>query len=246
MNNYFESYLESKITADQLIDKLECNLNENIIQDFKSFLKKGKEITEKTFDKLSKWILKELEVEVYIFDKLIEKLKKVSGKIIELFLTIFKRIKQFKDKNPKLFKLIVIIFLIICIILISAVVAYSQTQGQPVNIEQFGIDSDMLNAMIGFADTYGLDPKITAALIDLKDGTIDLDYNNPELSKTYIESIRKVMIDEKDSDPYFWQKFVNWMEVGEKYVDVMIETISKEGPGNKDTSQTFNFLSKSR
>ena len=79
--NNFKLYLESKITADDLLDRLESKINENIITDFKSFLDKGKTITESVFQKISDWILKQLEVESYVFEKIIENLKRYSKKM---------------------------------------------------------------------------------------------------------------------------------------------------------------------
>ena len=142
----FKLYLESRITADDLLDRLESKINENIITDFKSFLDKGKNITESVFQKISDWILKQLEVESYVFEKIIENLKRYSKKIFELILAVLKRVKDFKEKYPKLFKAVIIVFTILLIILITAVVAYSQTTGQPVSLEEFGIDSGMLDA----------------------------------------------------------------------------------------------------
>jgi hypothetical protein len=239
----FKLYLESKITADDLLDRLESKINENIITDFKSFLDKGKTITESVFQKISDWILKQLEVESYVFEKIIENLKRYSKKIFELILAVLKRVKDFKEKYPKLFKAVVIVFTILLIILITAVVAYSQTTGQPVSLEEFGIDSGMLDAMIGFSNDLDLDVKTQAALIDLKDGSIDLDWNNKELSKKYIEQIRKTMIEVKHED-WFWQKFSYWKEIGEKYVDVIHKKVTMSGPNSSFQQDTYSFYTK--
>jgi hypothetical protein len=241
--SYFNLYLDSKIGVDELINSLELRIDENIISNFKSFIDKGKKLTEESINKILGWISKQLEVESYIFDKIIENLKKVGSKIIELLLAVLKRIKDFKDKHPKIFKAIVIILTIVIIILISAVVAYSQTTGQPVSIEEFGINSEMLDAMIGFSSQYKLDPKIQAALVDLKDGSIDLDWNNVETSKSYIESIRKSMISMKDEE-YFWHRFSNWIEIGEKYVDVIHKKVTMVGQDSSFQSDTYSFYTK--
>ena len=170
-------------------------------------------------------------------------MKRYSKKIFELILAVLKRVKDFKEKYPKLFKAVVIVFTILLIILITAVVAYSQTTGQPVSLEEFGIDSGMLDAMIGFSDDLDLDVKTKVALIDLKDGSIDLDWNNKELSSKYIEQIRKTMIEVKHED-WFWQKFSYWKEIGEKYVDVIHKKVTMSGPNSSFQQDTYSFYTK--
>ena len=113
--------------------------------------------------------------------------------------------------------------------MISAATAWAQSQGQPVDlVNDFGITKEGLDILIGFQEEMlsngsPTDIKLQAALIDLKDGKIDLSYNSVELCKSYINEL-KGLIQSKPQLKIFLEDF---REVGEKLVDVSVETIKR-------------------
>lgn len=244
-------YLNDEITCEDVINSiLSDRINEGIIDNFKNFLNSAKSISEKNLEKLIEWAKKTFDVEIDTIKKLYDFIKKTLKKVYQLFIQVLKKIKQFKEKHPILFKVIVIITLIILIVMISAATAWAQSQGQPVDlVNDFGITKEGLDILIGFQEEMlsdspasQVDIKLQAALIDLKDGKIDLSYNSVELCKSYINELKGLI----QSKPKLKVFLADFREVGEKLIDVSVETIKRyDDQGNLTYSaETINILKK--
>ena len=230
LESKLSSYLNDEITCEDVINSiLSDQMNEGIIDNFKNFLNSAKSISEKNLEKLIEWAKKTFDVEIDTIKKLYDFIKKTLKKVYQLFIQVLKKIKQFKENNPVLFKVIVIITLIILIVMISAATAWAQSQGQPVDlVNDFGVTKDGLDMLIGLheemlSDGSPTNIKLQAALIDLKDGKIDLSYNSVELCKTYINELKGLI----QSKPQLKVYLADFREVGEKLIDVSVETIKR-------------------
>ena len=244
-----KSYLKDEITCEDVINSiLSDRINEGIIDNFKNFLNSSKSISENSLKKLIEWTKKTFDVEIDTIKKLYDFIKTTLKKVYQLFMQVLKKIKQFKEKHPILFKVIVIITLIILIVMISAATAWAQSQGQPVDIvNDFGITKEGLDMLIGFQEEMlnngsPTDIKLQAALIDIKDGKIDLSYNSVELCKTYINDLKGLI----QSEPELKGYLEDFREIGEKLIDVSVETIKRyDDRGNLTSSaETINILKK--
>jgi len=232
LESKLSSYLNDEIACEDVINSiLSDRINEGIIDNFKNFLNSAKSISEKNLEKLIEWAKKTFDVEIDTIKKLYDFIKKTLKKVYQLFIQVLKKIKQFKEKHPILFKVIVIIALIILIVMISAATAWAQSQGQPVDlVNDFGITKDGLDMLIGLHEEMlsdspasPADIKLQAALVDLKDGKIDLSYNSVELCKTYINELKGLI----QSKPQLKVFLGDFREVGEKLVDISVETIKR-------------------
>ena len=249
LESKLSSYLNDEITCEDVINSiLSDRINEGIIDNFKNFLNSAKSISEKNLEKLIEWTKKTFDVEIDTIKKLYDFIKTTLKKVYQLFMQVLKKIKQFKEKHPILFKVIVIISLIILIVMISAATAWAQSQGQPVDIvNDFGITKEGLDMLIGFQEEMvnngsPTDIKLQAALIDIKDGKIDLSYNSVELCKTYINDLKGLI----QSEPELKGYLEDFREIGEKLIDVSVETIKRyDDRGNLTSSvETIKILKK--
>ena len=97
--------------------------------------------------KIIEFYWKALEVGLKIGFKILEKVKSITGWIIE-------KIKGFKEKNPVLWKVLVITILVLLLLIISCGVAHAAVTGQPV-------DEKYINIAIGFLQDMNEHGKIT-------------------------------------------------------------------------------------
>ena len=155
-NNYdpVEAYLLDQISEEVFFNYLN-SLNEGIFD----FLKD----------------LKQKIIDVYwnILTKSVTIGFKILQKVKSFFSWVWSKIKSFKEKNPILFKVLVITILVILILIISGSVAYAATTGKPIQTEYINLAIGLINDMKedGSLDNVSqLDvSKATAYLIKLRD-----------------------------------------------------------------------------
>jgi len=175
--------------------------------------------------KIIEFYWKALEVGLKIGFKILEKVKSITGWIIE-------KIKSFKEKNPQLWKVLVITILVLLLLIISCGVAHAAVTGQPV-------DEKYINIAIGFLQDMNEHGKITtytdldvsksiAYLIELKGRGQVLQTDSTQfgqmavdLANVAIKSAKTIAEDSKTDTPT-----LNWcidlLQRGEKFVSYEI------------------------
>lgn len=171
--------------------------------------------------KIIEFYWKALEVGLKIGFKILEKVKSITGWIIG-------KIKGFKEKNPVLWKVLVITILVLLLLIISCGVAHAAVTGQPV-------DEKYINIAIGFLQDMNEHGKIKsytdldvsksiAYLIELKGRGQVLQTDSTQfgqmavdLANVAIKSARTIAEDSKTDTPT-----LNWcidlLQRGEKFV----------------------------
>ncbi len=171
--------------------------------------------------KIIEFYWKALEVGLKIGFKILEKVKSITGWIIG-------KIKGFKEKNPVLWKVLVITILVLLLLIISCGVAHAAVTGQPV-------DEKYINIAIGFLQDMNEHGKITtytdldvsksiAYLIELKGRGQVLQTDSTQfgqmavdLANVAIKSAKTIAEDSKTDTPT-----LNWcidlLQRGEKFV----------------------------
>jgi hypothetical protein len=175
--------------------------------------------------KIIEFYWKALEVGLKIGFKILEKVKSITGWIIG-------KIKSFKEKNPVLWKVLVITILVLLLLIISCGVAHAAVTGQPV-------DEKYINIAIGFLQDMNEHGKIKsytdldvsksiAYLIELKGRGQVLQTDSTQfgqmavdLANVAIKSARTIAEDSKTDTPT-----LNWcidlLQRGEKFVSYEI------------------------
>ncbi len=175
--------------------------------------------------KIIEFYWKALEVGLKIGFKILEKVKSITGWIIG-------KIKRFKEKNPVLWKVLVITILVLLLLIISCGVAHAAVTGQPV-------DEKYINIAIGFLQDMNEHGKITtytdldvsksiAYLIELKGRGQVLQTDSTQfgqmavdLANVAIKSAKTIAEDSKTDTPT-----LNWcidlLQRGEKFVSYEI------------------------
>jgi hypothetical protein len=171
--------------------------------------------------KIIEFYWKALEVGLKIGFKILEKVKSITGWIIG-------KIKGFKEKNPVLWKVLVITILVLLLLIISCGVAHAAVTGQPV-------DEKYINIAIGFLQDMNEHGKIKsytdldvsksiAYLIELKGRGQVLQTDSTQfgqmavdLANVAIKSAKTIAEDSKTDTPT-----LNWcidlLQRGEKFV----------------------------
>lgn len=198
-NNYdpVEAYLLDQISEEAFFNYLN-SLNEGIIDFFK-------DLKQKVIDVF--WTI--LTKSVIIGFKILEKVKSIFSWLIN-------KIKSFKEKNPTLFKVLVITILVILILIISGSVAYAATTGKPIQTKYINLALGFINDMkeTGHLDTEDwsytqLDvSKATAYLIKLRDSGGVVDPNDVSvfgqetvsLANKSLEVAKKIVHDSSSGD----------------------------------------------
>ena len=175
--------------------------------------------------KIIEFYWKSLDVGLKIGFKILEKVKSITGWIIG-------KIKSFKEKNPVLWKVLVITILVLLLLIISCGVAHAAVTGQPVDEKYINIAIGFLQDMNehGKIESYtDLDvSKSIAYLIELKGRGQVLQTDSTQfgqmavdLANVAIKSARTIAEDSKTDT-----KVLNWcidlLQRGEKFVSYEI------------------------
>jgi len=212
-NNYdpVEAYLLDQISEEVFFNYLE-SLNEGIIDFFKN--------------------LKQKLIDVYwtILTKTVTIGFKILQKIKTFFSWAWNKIKTFKEKNPILFKVLVITILVVLILIISGCVAYAATTGKPVQAEYINLAIGWINDMKehGYLDNYSqLDvSKATAYLIKLRDAGGVVNPNDAsvfgqetvQFANKSLEMANKLVQDSRSGDTTTMHYCLDLLEKGEKFI----------------------------
>jgi len=129
-------YCEGKINEEEFFKYLDGTLNENVLTDVK------------------KWVVEKIVKVLYtLLQQAASVGYSVIGKVISAVKYIMGKINAYADKNPKLWRIIVITVVIFIILIVSAASAKAATTGNPP-------DKEMINQAIGLLkssnESYGL------------------------------------------------------------------------------------------
>jgi hypothetical protein len=175
--------------------------------------------------KIIEFYWKALEVGLKIGFKILEKVKSITGWIIG-------KIKSFKEKNPVLWKVLVITILVLLLLIISCGVAHAAVTGQPVDEKYINIAIGLLEDMNvhGKIESYtDLDvSKSIAYLIELKGRGQVLQTDSTQfgqmavdLANLAIKTAKKIDEDSKtDTTVLNW--CIDLLQRGEKFVSYKI------------------------
>ena len=204
-----ELFLQDKISEETFFNYLD-SLNEDLF-DFLKWIK------QKVVDVF--WTI--LTESVIIGFKILQKVKSIFSWIIN-------KIKSFKEKNPVLFKVLVITILVILILIISGSVAYAATTGKPIETEYINLAIGLINDMKEHGyNVSDLDvAKTTAYLIKLRDAGGVINPNDISafgqdavtLAHKSIDLAGKLVQDSRGGDKATLHYCIDLLEKGEKLI----------------------------
>ena len=204
-----ELFLQDKISEETFFNYLD-SLNEDLF-DFLKWIK------QKVVDVF--WTI--LTESVIIGFKILQKVKSIFSWIIN-------KIKSFKEKNPVLFKVLVITILVILILIISGSVAYAATTGKPIETEYINLAIGLINDMKEHGyNVSDLDvAKTTAYLIKLRDAGGVINPNDISafgqdavtLAHKSIDLAGKLVLDSRGGDKATLHYCIDLLEKGEKLI----------------------------
>jgi len=222
-----ELFLQDKISEETFFNYLD-SLNEDLF-DFLKWIK------QKVVDVF--WTI--LTESVIIGFKILQKVKSILSWIIN-------KIKSFKEKNPVLFKVLVITILVILILIISGSVAYAATTGKPIQTEYINLAIGLINDMKehGYPGSDLDVSKATAYLIKLRDAGGIIDPNDINafgqdavtLANKSIDLAGKLVQDSRGGDKATMQYCIEMLEKGEKFIGYEYQKLS--------TGETIRLSSK--
>lgn len=220
-NNYdpVEAYLLDQISEETFFNYLN-SLNEGIIDFFKD--------------------LKQKIIDVYwnILTKSVTIGFKILQKVKSFFSWVWSKIKSFKEKNPILYKVLVITILVILILIISGSVAYAATTGSPIQTEYINLAIGLINDMKehGSLDNVSqLDvSKATAYLIKLRDAGGVVNPNDVgvfgqetvSFANKSLELANKLVQDSRSGDTSTMKYCIQLLEKGEKFIGYEYQKLS--------------------
>lgn len=220
-NNYnpVELFLQDKISEETFFNYLD-SLNEELL-DFLKWIK------QKVVDVF--WTI--LTQSVIIGFKILQKVKSIFSWIIN-------KIRSFKEKNPVLFKVLVITVLVILILIISGSVAYASTTGKPIETEYINLAIGLINDMKehgGLSNVSELDvAKTTAYLMKLRDAGGVINPNDTgvfgqdvvTLASKSIDLASKLVQDSRGGDKATMHYCLDLLEKGEKFIGYEYQKLS--------------------
>jgi hypothetical protein len=231
--NPVELFLQDKISEETLFNYLD-SLNEDLLDFLKSFKQKVVDVF---------WTI--LTKSVIVGFKILQKVKSIFSWIIN-------KIKSFKEKNPVLFKVLVITILVVLILIISGNVAHAATTGKPIEIEYIDLAIGLINDMKehgGLSNASELDvAKATAYLIKLRDAGGVINPNDTgifgqdvvTLAHKAIDVSNKLVQDSKVGDKATMDRMkyycIEMLEKGEKFIGYEYQKLS--------TGETIRLSSK--
>lgn len=209
-------FISGKINESEFINYLDSNLiNESIIDSIKDFASNFKQ---KVIDIFWSFLTKAYEIGFVIFDK------------INTFTNwLFNKINTFKDKNPVLFKVLVITSAVLIILIFAAATAKAGNNPIP---------KEKINMAIGFLDNIKsggtkdtlLVNKAIAHLIDIRDGKVDivgLGDNAINMANAALKTVDKIISESKtETNPTFFKYCISLIERGSEYISAIY---SKQG-----------------
>ena len=228
-NNYnpVELFLQDKISEETFFNYLD-SLNEELL-DFLKWIK------QKVVDVF--WTI--LTESVIIGFKILQKVKSIFSWIIN-------KIKSFKEKNPVLFKILVITILVVLILIISGGVAYAVTTGKPIQTEYINLAIGLINDMKehGYPGSDLDVAKATAYLIKLRDAGGVINPNDVNtfgqdavtLANKSIDLAGKLVQDSRGGDKATMHYCIQMLEKGEKFIGYEYQKLS--------TGETIRLSSK--
>jgi hypothetical protein len=160
--------INEKITLSEYLYTIDNSLNESLLSDISNFLGSFKE---KVFDGLFTFLKKASKLGFKIFDSVFSLIKLAMNKI-----------SKFKEKNPVLFKIIVITLIILFLMIISTSSACAQSVGKPIDPEKINMaigyfKSNNFKFIEGKEEGWKILNQSLTYLMDLKDGKIDGNYS---------------------------------------------------------------------
>lgn len=102
----------------------------------------------------------------------------IINKVIQFVNWVFEKLNKFADKNPIVWKIILVTLIIFICLVVCASSAKAQTTGQPIDPNVINSAIGMLKAKMGTGGDSQLYMKAMAYLIDIRDGQQDI---NPEV-----------------------------------------------------------------
>ena len=225
--NPVKLFLQDKISEEILFNYLD-SLNEDLF-DFLKWIK------QKVVDVF--WTI--LTESVIIGFKILQKVKSIFSWIIN-------KIKSFKEKNPVLFKILVITILVVLILIISGGVAYAVTTGKPIQTEYINLAIGLINDMKehGYPGSDLDVAKATAYLIKLRDAGGVINPNDVNtfgqdavtLANKSIDLAGKLVQDSRGGDKAAMHYCIEMLEKGEKFIGYEYQKLS--------TGETIRLSSK--
>lgn len=201
-------WCDGLITESEFLLYLDGRINEGILDWLKN-------IKEKIVDMFYTFVIKSYEIGLAIYDK------------VSTFITwVINKIKDWREKHPTAWKIIVITLVIIIIFIVTASSAKAATTGTPISLAK-------IDMAIGWLDSLksggNQDPMIVnkaiAHLIDLRDGQVDIQGLGGEaikLADAALFTCDKIISQAKtQSDPAFFKFCVSLIESGKNYVDAI-------------------------
>lgn len=208
------AFINDEIPESEFINFLQQEMiNESIIDTIKN----------KIINVLSSFLNKAKEIGFKIFDKL----KSILNWIID-------KVNTFKQKNPTLYKVLMITIIIIVILIISTSSAHAATSGQPIPVDKIDMAIGLLRKLATEDAINMFDAsKAIAYLVDLRDGSVQL----PELGQRTIDMADAALraVDNIGSeaiakeDGTLMDACISLMERGREVMSAVVEKIgSKE------------------
>lgn len=220
-NNYnpIEAYLQDKISEEVFFNYLE-SLNEGIVDFLRS-------IKEKVLDVF--WRI--LTNSVIIGFKILQKVKSV-------FSWVLRKLNDFKESNPKLYKILVITILVILILIISGSVAHASVTGKPIGVEYINLAIGLINDMKDHGDLDNFSQldvsKATAYLIKLRDAGGVVNPGDTQvfgqdvigLVNKSLDLANKLVQDSRSGDHSTMVYCIDLLEKGEKFIGYEYQKLS--------------------
>ncbi len=201
-------WCDGKITESEYLLYLDGQINEGLLDWLKG-------IKEKIVDMFYTFVIKAYEIGIAVYDKVSGFIKWITNKI-----------KDWKEKHPTTYKVILITLIIIIIFIVSASSAKAATTGTPIPLGKIDMAIGWLDSLKSDAgqDTLILN-KAIAHLMDLRDGQIDIQGLGSEsikLANAALQTCDKVIADSKtQTDPAFFKFCVSLIENGRAYVEAI-------------------------
>lgn len=202
--------INEKITLNQYLNSIESSLNESLLSGITQFFNSFKK---NVLDGLFTFLKQAAKVGFKIFNSAFSLLKLAMGQI-----------SKFKEKNPTLFKIIVITLLVLLLMIVSASSACAQAAGKPIDPSKIEmaigwIKMNNFQFAEGKEEGWKILNQSMTYLVDLKDGKIDGDYTQ-RVSDLAGEAIKSVtdMTKQAKKDDSIAQMCQKLLENGKEFI----------------------------
>lgn len=204
------AFINDEISESEFINFLQQEMiNESIVDVVKN----------KIINVLSSFLNKAKEIGFKIFDKL----KSILNWIID-------KVNTFKQKNPTLYKVLMITIIVITILIISTSSAHAAISGQPIPVDKIDMAIGLLRKLATEDVISNFDASNAIAyLVDLRDGSLEL----PELGQKTIDMADAALraVDNIGSeaiakeDSALMDACISLMERGKEVMSAVVEKI---------------------